>query len=160
MTEDLPLRPGVESKKPPAVFLDDQFGKQTDPGSSSGQPGSDTHRDSDRIPHPAVGLHHEHLAIPLGEQPSERGYHRCAAPWTSAAWRVAIIRWVRATATPSAASSGLGGVFRRSSWPTMYPTCGFNAPPLPTIVFLTEAGEYSAISTPAISAARRMTPRA
>jgi hypothetical protein len=42
----------------------------------------------------------------------------------------------------------------------MYPTCGFTAAPRPTIIFFTMAGEYSAIGTPACSAARRITPRA
>ena len=42
----------------------------------------------------------------------------------------------------------------------MYPTCGLSAAPRPTMVFLTSAGEYSAMATPACSPASRMTPRA
>ena len=64
---------------------------------------------------------------------------------TNAACRVAMMRWVSATATPSAASAGAGADLSRSSCATMYPTCGFSAAPRPTIVFFTSAGEYSAI---------------
>src|SRR2546425_6424937 len=60
---------------------------------------------------------------------------------------------VSATATPSAASDGVGARVSLRSRATTAPTCALGAPPAPATVFFTVAGGYSAISRPACSAA-------
>src|SRR5207248_11401837 len=68
--------------------------------------------------------------------------------------------YVSATATPAAASAGCGASLSRSRRATTRPICAFGAPPAPTTVFLIVAGAYSAMATPACSAASSTTPRA
>src|SRR2546429_7509722 len=102
---------------------------------------------ADLVAHAARGLDHHAIGLLRGQPARDPGDHdrrMC----------------VSATATPSAASAGLGASLSRSSRATMRPTCALGAPPAPTTVFLMVAGAYSAIVSPACAAARRTTPRA
>ena len=110
----------VEAEQRPAVLLHHQLGVEADPPAGRGQPLGDAGRHRDRVADAPVGLHHDRVARPLGEHAAHGRDHRAPVTWRKkAAWRVLMIRWARATATPSAASAGSGGVRSRSSCATM-----------------------------------------
>src|SRR5262249_32068506 len=101
----------------------------------------------DLVPHPSRGVQDDAVRV-HGREPSgqARDHERMMC--------------VRATATPSAASDGRGAGRSPGRRATSAATCALGAPPAPTTVFLMRAGEYSAMVTPACSAANRTTPRA
>src|SRR2546425_5838461 len=99
------------------------------------------------VAHAARGLDHHAIGLLRGQparDPRDHDRRMC----------------VSATATPSAASAGLGASLSRSSRATMRPTCALGAPPAPTTVFLMVAGGCSATLSPPPSAPRGTTPPA
>src|SRR2546423_15528673 len=65
---------------------------------------------------------------------------------------------VSATATPSAASAGVGACFSLRSRATTAPTWPLGAPPAPATVFFTVAGAGCAVARPPRRAADTSTP--
>src|SRR3989475_11663489 len=99
----------------------------------------------DLVAHAARGLDHHAIGLLRGQparDPRDHDRRMC----------------VSATATPSAASAGLGASLSRSSRATMRPTCALGAPPAPTTVFLIVAGGGPALLGPRRAAAARRAP--
>src|SRR2546423_14235493 len=97
----------------------------------------------------------EVLAVAV-DDPFELADHRIAT------FSSALARWcacVTAIASASAASSDCGSALG-SSTPIIMRICAFSAWPVPTIVFFTRLGAYSATLTPAFAGTSSAMPRA
>src|SRR2546429_7200101 len=137
----------VKPVQRPAVLSPHELGGEAYGLAHRRQPLHHAQGNDDLVAHAARGLDHHAIGLLRGQparDPRDHDRRMC----------------VSATATPSAASAGLGASLSRSSRATMRPTCALGAPPAPTTVFLMVAGAYSAIVSPACAAARRTTPRA
>src|SRR2546425_9306060 len=137
----------VKSVQRPAALSHHELGGEAYGLAHRRQPLHHAQGNADLVAHAARGLDHHAIGLLRGQParaPRDHDRRMC----------------VSATATPSAASAGLGASLSRSSRATMRPTCALGAPPAPTTVFLMVAGAYSAIVSPACAAARRTTPRA
>src|SRR5437763_1019804 len=149
---DQPLEeaaPGVvlEPVQRPAVLAHHQLGGEGDRLAHRGEALHHAQRDDDFVADAARRVDHHAIRLLGGEATGDLGDH--------------VRRmYVSATATPSAASAGCGASLSRSRRATTRPICAFGAPPAPTTVFLIVAGAYSAMATPACSAASSTTPRA
>src|SRR5688572_28098329 len=120
MAEDLPYGRTIEAVERPPVLLHHQLGKEADPGPPGRKSLGHADWHVDGIADATIGLDHQRFTLPFGNHAGERGYHRgLVTGRESAIRRDAIIQWVSATATPSAASSGEGGALSRSNWATM-----------------------------------------
>src|SRR6185437_5038582 len=142
----------------PAVFLHDERGVQRDRLAGARQGLEHAERNEQLVAH-ASGRHDLDAVDALCDEYSrEARDHPATRSWSR---RVAAdITQVSAHATPSAASAGCGGLFRRSRRATMNCTWSLVAAPRPTTVFLISAGAYSWMATPARAPASSTTPRA
>src|ERR1051326_2410666 len=131
----------------PAVLAHHQLGGEGDRLAHRGQALHHAQRHDDLVADAARGVDHHPIRLLGGETTGDLGDH--------------VRRmYVSATATPSAASAGWGAALSRSSRATTRPICALGAAPAPATVFLMVAGAYSAIASPACSAASSTTPRA
>src|SRR5204862_7112024 len=145
--EEAPPGVVVKAVERPAVLPHHELGREAHRLAQRGQALHHAQRHDDLVAHAARGLDHHAIGLLRGEPTRDvRNHDRRMC--------------VSATATPSAASAGLGACLSRSSRATTLPTCALAAPPAPATSFLMVAGAYSAIATPACSAARSTTPRA
>src|SRR5438093_473918 len=99
--EEAPLGLVPESVQRPAVLPDDELGGETDGLADGRQLLHDAERDGDRGADPARGVDHDAVGLFRGEASADLGDH-------------ARRMWVSATATPSAASAGVGACFSLS----------------------------------------------
>ena len=84
------------------------------------QPPGDAKRDGDLVADAAVRQDYDRLAVAGREHAGHARDHRAPVAWRkNAACRVATMRCANATATPSAASAGVGADLSRRSWATM-----------------------------------------
>src|SRR5258706_207158 len=128
-----------------------------------GQAEKSAHRHVYFVAH-AAGLH-QHLGRILGQQLAGKTTDQTRRPFFILKFFVSTLpsrppcAWQIAQASASAAS-GLGSPGSASSLFTMCCTCSFLAWPLPTTACLTCSAVYSAIGSPAITAAQIADPRA
>src|SRR5256885_11160869 len=105
----------------PAVFPHDELGGEVDALADGRQLLHDAERDGDLVADAARGLDHDAVGQFRGEASRDLGDH-------------ARRMCVSATATPSAASAGVGACFSLRSRATTAPTWPLGAPPAPATV--------------------------